>query len=515
MNAVTPILPIDPTDNDEKKPLKSPAAAAPSMAWQTPTSKPEQESPLGQNGAASDEDPAAIGRRTNMWGYTDAETIKRDVRALILRPDEYNVFTFYKNQDSCFWSRLAQRPEFENVTLGVIVGNAVWIAVDTDWNKETTLTSYSPLFQVMEHLFCTYFSVEWLVRFMAFKRKADCRKDGWFVFDSTLVFMMVVETWVFTLIGFITGETSESPLGDAAALRLFRLLRLSRLLRMLKSLPELMILVKGIKEAMRSVAAVMCLLGIILYVFAIAFTQLAVDKEVIREAYFQNVALAMYSLLIYGTFLDDLSQFCDDIRAESIPCLCLLGIFICLSALTVMNMLIGVLCEVVSGVAATENEMNTVRDASQTMQGIMGKLDNDGNQKITLEEFRGILVLPKALKALEKVGVDPVGVVDFAELMFFEDSDPSKPRELPFADFMEMILDLRSTNTAKVKDIKYMWRQLNPKLMHLTKDLEQLDGRTERVEQTMDAVLAEVKKLVVRHGADAAQGMVHPPSPGR
>lgn len=266
---------------------------------------------------------------------------------------------------------------------------------------------------------------------------------------------------------------------------------------MLRSLPELMILIKGMITAMKSVLYVMCLLIIILYVFAIAFTQLADTDEtvVIRDAYFQNVLLSMYSLLIYGTFLDDLSQFCDDIRAESIPILILVFIFICLSALTVMNMLIGVLCEVVSAVAETEKEMILTQTVSEKMQGIVDSLDTNANGRISFVEFQQILLMPEALRELEHVGVDPVGVVDFAAMMFFEDSNPDKPIELPFSEFMEMILDLRESNTATVKDIKYMWRNINPKLSDLTKDVNEMKERADKMQATMDQVLGEIKKL--------------------
>merc|ERR1719399_1513747 len=98
----------------------------------------------------------------------------------------------------------------------------------------------------------------------------------------------------------------DSPLGGGTSiLRLFRLLRLSRLTRMLRSLPELLILIKGMATAMKSVAYVMALLVLITYVFAIAFTQLAVGTGV-GDDLFANIAHSMYSLLIYATLLDDL-----------------------------------------------------------------------------------------------------------------------------------------------------------------------------------------------------------------
>ena len=54
-----------------------------------------------------------------------------------------------------------------------------------------------------------------------------------------------------------------------------------------------MILVKGMMTAMKSVFYVMCLLVILTYVFAIAFTQLSVNTPTIGETYFANVAFGM------------------------------------------------------------------------------------------------------------------------------------------------------------------------------------------------------------------------------
>merc|ERR1719214_433975 len=97
---------------------------------------------------------------------------------------------------------------------------------------------------------------------------------------------MVMETWVMLIVVAAAGS-GESPLGgNTSILRLFRLLRLSRLMRMLRSLPELMILIKGMATAMKSVGYVMALLLIVTYVFAIAFTQLAVGTPVHEDAPF-------------------------------------------------------------------------------------------------------------------------------------------------------------------------------------------------------------------------------------
>mmetsp|Transcript_102859 Transcript_102859/g.219976 ORF Transcript_102859/g.219976 Transcript_102859/m.219976 type:complete len:317 (+) Transcript_102859:1-951(+) len=308
--------------------------------------------------------------------------------------------------------------------------------------------------------------------------------------------MMVMETWVLTAISAMTGG-GGSPLGSTGALRLFRLLRLSRLLRMLRSLPELMILIKGMMSAMTSVFYVMCLLVLITYVFAIGFTQLAVGTESIGDVYFSNVPLAMYSLLIHATFLDDLAGFMNALREECWPLLILALVFIYLAALTVMNMLIGVLCEVVSAVAASEKEESAALSVTEQLHDIAISLDENFDNKISYEEFASIIGKPDALKALQKVGISPIGLVDFAELFFFEDGQPV---ELSFDAFMSQVLCLRESNAATVKDVLNVWMQIKTTTNRQIKELRQsvdsrLDSLAKKVDENSD-LLREVLQSV-------------------
>merc|ERR1712139_754129 len=105
-------------------------------------------------------------------------------------------------KDTGVWQYIAKSSLFGNVTLAVIGTNALWLAVDTDMNDSTILLDAHPVFQVVENMFCTYFFFELLVRFMAFKWKRNCLKDPWFVFDSSLVLLMVLETWVMSAVIF-------------------------------------------------------------------------------------------------------------------------------------------------------------------------------------------------------------------------------------------------------------------------------------------------------------------------
>lgn len=399
--------------------------------------------------------------------FVDADAMKQAVRMQLLKP-LYNVSDLY--HESGFFRWLATNKYFESLTLGVITFNALWISIDTDNNKTTVLLDAEPVFIVMENLFCAYFFFEWFVRYMAFKRKRNGLKDTWFMFDSALVFMMVTETWILTAIILIAGGSGlGGALGNAAVLRLLRLLRLSRLAKMLRSMPELMILIKGMVAASRSLFFTMCLLFVLIYIFAIAFTQLCAGTGTVAELqYFTTINKSMYTLLVHGTLLDSLTTVSGDIAIGNPVIFVVFYCFVCMSALMVMNMLIGVLCEVVSAVAATEKEEMMVNYVKVKMTDTIKCIDQDGDFRISKHEFAEIMQSPMACATLEEVGVDPVGLVDFVDFIF--DDGDGGDKELDFSHFITVILEMRGSNIATVTD-----------MMNLTKcfraDMKQLDAR--------------------------------------
>eukprot|EP00927_Polykrikos_kofoidii_P085539 TRINITY_DN9335_c0_g1_i2.p1 TRINITY_DN9335_c0_g1~~TRINITY_DN9335_c0_g1_i2.p1 ORF type:complete len:739 (+),score=99.42 TRINITY_DN9335_c0_g1_i2:81-2219(+) len=398
--------------------------------------------------------------------FADAAIMKEKVRMAIGRP-EYNVCNFY--HDVGFWQAVARSRLFENTTLAVISFNAIWIAVDTDHNEADLLINAHPVFQAAENFFCLYFFVEWLSRFMAFRYKRDGFRDYWFIFDTVLMVVMVMETWFFTFLFFAVGNASGGgALGNAGVLKLFRLVRLSRMARMARAMPELMIMIKGMFVAMRSVFFTLCLLLCIVYVFAIAFVQLMGPRGALQPlsdkwilcnkgklmpgqatcTSFPTVLSAMNSLLIGGTLADQ-ETLIEGVGVEHPLMRILIMIYILLAGLTVMNMLVGVLCEVVSVVSAVEKEallVGFVKDQLQQMLISTG-IDADNNDNITKLEFDQLMEKPEAARALQEVGVDVVGLVELTDFIFQDG------RALTFCDFMDIILQLRGSNTATVKDI--------------------------------------------------------------
>lgn len=402
--------------------------------------------------------------------FVDAAAMKEKVRQNLNRP-VVRVTDLYK--DFGIFQQIARSSWIANSSLVMITMNALWIAVDTDVNDAAILSEAHPAFQTAEHLFCAYFFLEWLVKFLALRRKRDLVKDSWFVFDTALVLMMVLETWVMTLIVALSGGNSGG-LGNASIMRIARLFRLSRMARMarlLRSIPELMILIKGMAAACRSVFFTLCLLLFLTYVFAIAFCQLT-EGTPVGQQYFNSVLESMYTLSLYGTLLDSVGILAGRLKGESLAFLALLMLFILLASLTTLNMLVGVLCEVVSAVAATEREEMLVGYVNRKVKTIVQELDTDGDNSISKTEFIKILENWDAVKALQEVGVDVVGLVDFADVIFEDGA-----QELSFEKFMDVVLQLRGSNTATVKDIVELRKLVRTNNMQTHYMLARLEGR--------------------------------------
>lgn len=387
---------------------------------------------------------------------------------------EYDVHDCYYKTG--FFQCIAKNIYFENTTLAVIVVNAIWIAVDADWNRAETLLDANWPFVFADSAFFAYFVLELFVRFMAFERKCNCLKDAWFVFDTTLVALYLFDPFIITLtVAASGGGKLDLP---TSILRLFRLARLSRLVRMLKSLPELLIMIKGMVKAAATVSYTLGLLIIFTYVFAIALTQLSVGTE-FRERYFKGVALSMYSLIVYGTFLDSLAEFCDDIRAESTPCLIAVTIFVVVASMTVMNMLIGVLCEVIAAVAEDEKETMITEKVYDKLGNIVKAIDNDGDGSISFRQLEKIVDDREALDVLSSLNVDPTDLIDVVEDLLSEHG-----KKVKFDDFMEVVLNLRGGLTAKLKDIYFVNKRFNQKFEETKSTMEVLHKKLDILRQS-------------------------------
>ncbi|CAJ1364340.1 unnamed protein product, partial [Effrenium voratum] len=372
------------------------------------------------------------------------------------------------------WTRIVKHPYFERVGLTMIFLNALWIAIDIDFNNALIIVDADFGFILMEILFGLYFITELSTRYFAYLSTRLALKDAWFAFDLMLVFIMVTETWLMPLIDIVIEGIAGSGTGfgrSASVLRVLkvlRVLRTARIIRVARYMPELMILIKGLLVAARSVFFTLVLLLLVTYIFSITFTQLS-QGTLLADLHFPTVPISVLTLIIQCV-MPDQEGFFREIAAESWVMGSMVLVFIMVGSLIIMNMLVGVLVEAVQTVATCEHEQIHIDFAKRVLWDMIDKsgADENGDNLISEQEFERLMEMPEALIALNRLGVELYAALEYGKLLF-EDGQP-----LTFAELLEGILMLRGSNQTTVKDIVTLRKFTADEFSHLHTVLEQM-----------------------------------------
>jgi len=301
--------------------------------------------------------------------------------------------------------------------------------------------------------------------------------DRWFTFDGVLVFLAVFETWFVTIFLWVyrgnesDRQTESDPkvptfLKESSTLRILRLMRLVRIARiykLLRSAPEIMVVIRALSSAVRTVMVTLFLMGFIVYVFAISLTQLSKDTE-LEATYFRSVPDAMHSLLVAAA-MPDLETMMKSVLDVGFFYWLLLLIFMACASIAIMNLMIGVLVEIVKVTSDAERESMDICMLRDHLLECLASLKEDFDKSepdsviITKEDFCYTLENWAVLEALQSIGIDVFGLCDLIEFIFVEED------ELPFPEVMDVVLQLRSRNFATVKDLvdlrKYLKHEID------------------------------------------------------
>mmetsp|Transcript_156944 Transcript_156944/g.273203 ORF Transcript_156944/g.273203 Transcript_156944/m.273203 type:complete len:566 (+) Transcript_156944:164-1861(+) len=359
------------------------------------------------------------------------------------------------------FAKIAIDKRFEWLTLSFILVNAGFIGYDADYSArfkkpDNLYDKDTPLqFMIFENIFCVYFTVEVIIRFFAFRKKYQCCCDSWFVFDSILVLFMVIETWILPIVG------ASGPLSQLSILRLLRLARITRMAKLMRFFPELQIIVKGMVASVRSVGVTALLLFLLLYVFAILFTseyhqgnkedsEFEGDEP---EYLFGSMAKSMRSLFIMGTILDDITYCTNTIRSSGKTMMLVAFIlFVLISSFTILNMLIGILCEVVGATGEGEREKNLQVKVRAAIGQLFEKMDKDKNGEISQQEFMSMRHNQNVLNALKDLDIKEKHFDLYAQLLFKPEEDGGPTPTFDWEKTVNMIIRLRPGTTVSALD---------------------------------------------------------------
>jgi len=374
----------------------------------------------------------------------------------------YDVSQYYHKQG--LFVDIATNPFFEKITLAVIAFNAIWIGVDANFNTANTASETPWGWLIMDNMFCLWFLLELVVRLYAFRKKRYCWRDKWFVFDLFLVMLNMFETWFMAcLLWFMTGivHVPERTIDSLQVIRSLRLMRVARLTRLFRVVPQLMVLLKGITQAMSSLLFTLLLLGVFTYMFAVMLKVHADEAPLFHDKYEINtVADAFWCLVVYGVLMDAVSEIVLLLRSESIWWAILFMTFVFLSNLTMLNMLIGILCEVLARVTGDEVDISKKQELERQIYELLDCYDLDDNQLLRRTEFHHMMSNPDLKNILGQNDICHEDLLKLEDILFgveeealltegTDDDDPS----IRWEDLIDKIFKLQGGNAAKVTDV--------------------------------------------------------------
>eukprot|EP00927_Polykrikos_kofoidii_P087145 TRINITY_DN9967_c1_g1_i6.p1 TRINITY_DN9967_c1_g1~~TRINITY_DN9967_c1_g1_i6.p1 ORF type:complete len:717 (-),score=106.34 TRINITY_DN9967_c1_g1_i6:141-2291(-) len=367
--------------------------------------------------------------------------------------------------------RIARSNAFEGVCLFLAAANALWLAVETDNNPEMVQSGSEMAFILVNNVFCLLFSVEVFVRIWALRDKWSCLQDRWLMFDTCMTMLMILETWVLSIVlavafgaGPVTSQIHHTTWIEA--IRVIRLVRVARLARVMRAIPEMVVLLQGIWLSLRSVISTLVFLALISFMGALALTQLGQGSR-IGEEKFSAVSMSMNTLLISLCF-PDIDILLEDLRSQDVVMWAIFVTFCLFGSFASLNMLIGVLCEAVSALAAAHKEEATITYFRDGVSELWSRFSGSSSEELSVEEFARFLLQPYVLQFMANVDVDVSALVEHSHNLFKSNMC------FDHTDVIALMLDFRGTNPCTVKDVVNLRKWIGGEFGDLFKSLQEL-----------------------------------------
>eukprot|EP00931_Biecheleriopsis_adriatica_P106381 TRINITY_DN8083_c1_g1_i1.p1 TRINITY_DN8083_c1_g1~~TRINITY_DN8083_c1_g1_i1.p1 ORF type:complete len:642 (-),score=125.51 TRINITY_DN8083_c1_g1_i1:136-2061(-) len=345
---------------------------------------------------------------------------------------------------------IARSAHFHQLAIFAVISNIIWLGIDMDYSNSAPLDNEPSTFLIVDNIYCAFFVFEVAIRFLAFADKAQVLQETRFMFDFALVIMTVWESWLQPLLNLVFGSSGINGQG-ASALRILRILRVgrtARTFRLVGLFPELRILAKAFVVAVRSAFAIGLFLALVIYVFGlIFFDQLSHEK--VGEDRFQTVLQSLNFLLLQVLCGFD-AGLINELLAGHLVCYILYLVFLFVTSLALMNMLTGVICNVISAASELEEYETQMIEVHEELGRVLRSIDADGNDRIDWEEMEQLMNSRHLVRCLKDQGIDVVGLMDFMPFLYRD------ANEIKLSELLETLVGFQGAKPATVRDLVEM-----------------------------------------------------------
>lgn len=362
----------------------------------------------------------------------------------------YENWQSFRRNGSCTMRYIVHHWSFDCFCGLMICANAVLIGLSTQHiarNAGVDKQEYE-----VSGLFCNaFFLVELLMRVYVDRLKFFTSQGWrWNLFDTLLVVLSGVDAVI--QYGFVEYDSDASSV--AQRMKTIKMLRIARVCRVFRFFSELRLLALMILDCFKSLAWALCMLGIIMYCFAILFTQdVAVHLARLKDSssppdpvlanHFGDLFATLSSL--FHSILNGISWYTLTQALKYNPAMTALFFFYTSFVLVaVLNIITGVFVNEAVQTTLSQREFLIEKQMVQKqrwcreMKDLFQSLDTDGNGGMSLEEIQECLFDPRVESYFQALGLEPH---DAEQLFFHLDRDLSG--EVSLDEFLQGCLRLK------------------------------------------------------------------------
>jgi len=268
--------------------------------------------------------------------------------------------------------------------------------------------------------------------------------------------------------------------------------------------------VKGMINATRAVSFILMFLVLCMYVFSIVFTAQLGNPDAPEHKYplpywesdtdptamelFGSLGDSMITLFTRGMLADNLAETLEAIKDRGGDIVCegsgepgfapsaevcertggelwlmwCFILFMIISAFCLLNMLIGVLCEVITDSAQKENESTQIAELHKNMKMAFMEIDTSKDGKITKTEWQQMRNQKTVQESMESLGVEQQHMEErldqMQESLFGGMDDEEDDEDIPdhkrvgltFEEFIGKVVEIRPDTPASALDIEIL-----------------------------------------------------------
>lgn len=397
-----------------------------------------------------------------------------------------------------------------------IMSNALFIGVEIDFTASTLDEPLPDAFAVIGHAYTTIFAVELGLKLFAFGSDFFChlptKELVWNYLDLIIVVSSLVEVSL-DIVSLVLQSNSDSQGTDGmdmGNLRIIRIIRLSRLMRLfrigriVRFVRALRTLVFSIVSTLKSVFWSMLLMVIIIYVFAILFTQCVNDYKVsvtyggaeeLDDIWAEKLdyhwgtlidsMLSLYMSISGGVSWWDVSR---PLKEVGSVWLCIFLVYISFVYFAVLNVVTGVFCQ--SAIECTQHDQDAMIQSflanknlyTQRFQELFKTLDSDRSGVVSKDEFMDHINNPSVQAYFATLELDASDAIQLFRLI---DSEDGTNEGIDIEDFVMGCLRLKGN--ARSCDIARLMYENKA----LAKDIAELGLYIEAQFKSLNALVGE------------------------